>query len=415
VGATVVPRGGATGVAGGAEAIKRCVVLDTSRLNRILAIDEVSQTVGLQAGVTGGALEAALAPKGLTLGHDLGSLETSTVGGWVATASVGHASAGFGAIEDLVVGLTVALPGGDVLRLKPAPRSGPGHGLRSLFVGSEGALAVLTEAVLAVSRAKGYVWEAFRPHAFEAGVALVREIVHRGYRPLVLRLLDEAEARSTFGPLGQRPAPVLIVGFDSAAPGGEAERFELRKLAREGGARTAERALAEHWWDHRHDHPADQEPLLALEREPVRGIITDVLDVAGVWRGLPRVYEEVRGALLDHAEEVGCRLLHPTRAGAALEFPFRVRADDDREAEAAYLEAWDEAVAAALDAGGTIAHHQGVGIRSGRFMGEEFGAEGLAALTRLKKAFDPQGILNPGKLFPETEPAVSGRADPADE
>src|SRR5207245_6480567 len=142
-GTPVVPRGGATGLRGGTEAVKRSVVVDLSRMNRILGIDDVSHTVTAEAGVRGGDLEAALAKRSLTTGHDLASVELSTVGGWIASGSVGATSAGYGSIEDLVIGLTVVLAGGDVLELKALPRASAGPDLRRLFVGSEGTLGVI--------------------------------------------------------------------------------------------------------------------------------------------------------------------------------------------------------------------------------------------------------------------------------
>ena len=130
------------------------------------------------------------------------------------------------------------------------------------------------------------------------------------------------------------------------------------------------------------------------------GAVADAFDVAAVWRHVPRVYEEVRDALLDHAETATCRLAHPDPSGAALQFSFVLRAGDDREVEERYAEAWRDAVAACHRAGGTMAHHQGVGLLKAPFLEEEVGATGLDTLTRIKEALDPGWILNPGKVIP---------------
>jgi alkyldihydroxyacetonephosphate synthase len=401
----VVPRGAASGLAGGAEALQRSVVLDLSLMDTILAIDTVSQTVDAQAGVRGSGLEAALASRGLTIGHYPESLEISTVGGWVATASAGYASAGYGSIEDLLVGLTAVLPGGSVLRLKPVPRSAAGPDLRRLFVGSEGTMGVITEVTLAASRLPaGHVWECFRPHSFESGAALVREIVQRGHRPLVVRLLDQAEASSLFAAFGHA-GPALIAGFDAGAPAVEARRFELRQLAKELGGRPLGTELADHWWTHRYDPVAWYEGAMGSERTYGAGVIVDAVDVAALWRRLPHLYADVRGALLGHAEVVGCRLAHPDVTGGSLHFSFLVRAADDREAEKVYRQAWEDAMHACLSAGGTITHHHGVGLLKVPHLAAEIGDSGVDALRRIKAALDPSGVLNPGKLVPPSSPA----------
>lgn len=406
-GTSVVPRGGGTGVTGGAEAIRRSIVVDLTRMSRVLEIDEVSQSVTVQAGARGRELEQALGRRGLTTGHYPESYEESTVGGWIAAAAAGYASIGYGAIEDLLLGLTAVLAGGEVLRLKSVPRSAAGPDLRRLFVGSEGSLGIVTEATLAVARLpRAYAWDAVRPHSFETGMALVREIVQRGHHPLVLRLVDEAEAEAVFSALGHR-GPVLIAGYDAAAPAVEALRFDLKEIARTMGARALGPDLAEHWWAHRHDPMTWYEGAMGQERTLGPGVMVDGIDVACPWRRLPHLYADVRGALFEHAENVTCRLAHPHRAGASLHFTFVVRAPDDDHVEATYRAAWRDGLAACVAVGGTISHHHGVGLLKAPFMGEELGQVGSDVLRRVKGALDPDGLLNPGKLLPPEAPTTS--------
>ena len=158
----VIPRGGGSGVCGGAQAEAGSVVLDLSRVDQVTGVDLVSQTVSVQAGVRGDQLEDALAEHGLTVGLYPQSIAISTVGGWIAASSAGQASTGFGAIEDVLLGLTAVLPRGEILRCLPVPRSAAGPDLRRLLVGSEGTLAVVTEATLACrARPAGWDWLAF--------------------------------------------------------------------------------------------------------------------------------------------------------------------------------------------------------------------------------------------------------------
>jgi alkyldihydroxyacetonephosphate synthase len=122
----VIPRGAGSGVCGGAQAETRSVVLDLSRMNKIIDIDLVSQTISVEAGLRGDQLEQALAEHGLTAGLYPQSIAISTVGGWIAASSAGQASTGFGAIEDVLLGLTAVLPSGEILRCRPVPQPGPG-------------------------------------------------------------------------------------------------------------------------------------------------------------------------------------------------------------------------------------------------------------------------------------------------
>ena len=126
-GTAVIPRGGGSGVCGGAEAGAGSVVLDLSRMDKITDVDLVSRVVHVQAGVRGDRLEDALARHGLTVGHYPQSIAISTVGGWIAASSAGQASTGFGAIEDVLLGLTAVLPDGEILRSGRCPGRRPGR------------------------------------------------------------------------------------------------------------------------------------------------------------------------------------------------------------------------------------------------------------------------------------------------
>lgn len=413
-GTPVVPRGAGLGPAGGAQALPGGVVLDLSRMDRVLGVDPISQTAHVEAGALGSDLEEALAKEGLTLGPLEDSLALSTVGGWVASrAAFGPAGGG---PEEAVLGLTVALAGGEVVRLRPLPWPGPGPDLPSLLAGSEGTLGVVTEVVLSVSRAPaGVLWEVFRPSSFESGWALARQAVQRGFAPLVLRVFDREAAAEAFADadaaqLLGRPGPLVLLGFDAGAPAAEPRLFELRVLARELGASPAPLELGEHWWAHRGDLAERYRAVMGEGRALGPGAVVDLLPAAGLWRRLPRLYEDVGGALRRHAESVACRVVRATRSGAELEFSFLLRAPDDEEAEQRYLQTWAEAARACRQADGTVLH-RGVGLRGLPFVEAELGSA-LPAAERLRRALDPQGLLNPGKLLPEAPAAGPPPAPP---
>jgi alkyldihydroxyacetonephosphate synthase len=284
-GTVVIPRGGGSGVCGGAQAVWRSVVLDLSQMNEVLDIDEGSLAVEVQAGIKGDRLESALGERGLTLGHYPQSLAISSVGGWIAARSAGQASAAFGAIEDLVLGLVAVLPSGEVLRLRATPRSAAGPDLRRLFVGSEGTLGVVTEATLSASRLPaGLRWIAVRPSSFTDGLDLARQIVQRDLRPMVIRLYDEPDAAVTFGPLGHEGGPVLLVAL-AEGPLADAATAAVRQLA-EAAATLPER-YGTHWWDHRFDAVALYRSIMGEERILGPGVLVDTMEVAALWSRLP--------------------------------------------------------------------------------------------------------------------------------
>lgn len=394
-GTAVVPRGGGSGVTGGAQAAWRGIVLDLSFMNRVVGIDRESLAVEVEAGAHGDRVEAALNRDGLTLGHYPQSMSFSSVGGWIATSSAGLASAGYGAIEDLVLGLEAVLAGGEVLQVPAVPYSSTGPDLRRLMIGSEGTLAVITRATLAVApMPEGYLWRAFLLPDFGGGIALARDVAQDTARLLVLRLLDDAEAGSVFGELGHEDGAVLLLGFagDRAEDARGAE-----DLAGSAGGTSLPEAYGEHWWEHRNDPASLYRRVMGEERMLGTGVVIDTVEVAGLWSVLPALYAAVREALAAHAARpVTAHLTHPRRSGAGLSFTFLLHGQDDQAVEARYVRCWEDAVRASR--AGTITH--GVGLLMAPFLEEEIGVTGVAALRAVKDALDPHGVLNPGKLLP---------------
>jgi alkyldihydroxyacetonephosphate synthase len=401
-GTPVVPRGAGSGVCGGAQAVWRGVVLDVSRMDRVISIDEESLAAEVEAGIRGDRLESELNKRDLTLGHYPQSLAISSVGGWIASGSAGQASARYGAIENMILGLVAVLSGGRVLGLRSTPRSAAGPDLRALLTGSEGTLAVITKATLSVARIpEERRWLAYRMAGFAEGMTVAREIVQRGCEPSVLRLYDQADALVTFSSLGHESGAVLVLGFDGS-PAIEASMEAAHAAAVPGGAEQQPETYGEYWWEHRNDAVETYRRIMGAERELGSGVIVDTVEIAGLWRRLPGLYRAVWDALFGHASHaVACHLSHPYRSGASLYFTFLIHAPDDEKAERTYARAWADAARACHGAGGTMTHHHGVGILKAPFLERELGTTGLDVLRELKRTMDPAGILNPGKLLPE--------------
>ena len=397
----VIPRGGGSGVCGGAQAQAGSVVLDLSGMDQVINVDLVSQVVHIEAGVRGDKLEAALAEHGLTTGLYPQSIALSTVGGWIAASSAGQASTGFGAIEDVLLGLTAVLPQGEILRSRPVPRSAAGPDLRRLLVGSEGTLAVVTEATLACqARPPGWQWLAFGFGSFNALADGLREAVRAGTGAAVIRGYDETDAALSFGELGHPSGCVALLGFPAGLAGAQPRRVLAHDVMHRAGATDLDASYGEHWQQHRNDAVGLYRQIMGSERAFGSGVIVDTAEGAGLWSAVPGLYTGVREALAEQAEAVGCHLSHLYSSGSSLYFTFLVRGADDRDVEARYLAAWRQAMASCAAAGGTITHHHGVGRLKAPFLAAELGPAGSGVLRRIKAALDPDGVLNPGVLLP---------------
>ena len=417
---SVVPRGGGTSVTGGvtvAAGDRPVVVLSLERLRGVVALDRDSQLARVRAGTLGPELEAALAARGLRLGHEPQSFEFSSVGGWVATRSAGQRSTGVGKIDDLVAGLEVATEAG-LWRLPPQPASAAGPELRRLVIGSEGRFGVITEATLRLrplpEREDGI---AVLLPGWAAGLEVCRALLQGGVPVETMRLSDPEEtrfgmtlaalsplaaraSRALFGLRRYRNGCLLLLGWTGEVGVTLAEQSAAR-LWRDAGGLALGRAGWRRWRADRFRHPYLRDELLAA------GWGVDTLETAAPWSALEGVYTGVRDALPRAAEAlgarvvVGCHLSHAYRDGASLYFTFLWPLARGREvAQWSALKA--AATEALLAAGGTLSHHHGVGTIHAPYLEREVGATGVAALAALARQLDPHAVLNPGVLLPQT-------------
>jgi alkyldihydroxyacetonephosphate synthase len=418
-GVAVVPFGGGTSVVGGVEPLRAdfaaVVALDLARLDRLAAVDERSLTAVLEAGVTLPEAERLLGERGLTLGHFPQSFEFATVGGCVATRSAGQASTGYGRIDELVLGVRMAAPNGDLdLRAQPASAAGPD--LRELVVGSEGALGVVTSTALRVRpRPQARRYEGWMFPSFGAGAEALRALEQAGAAPDVARLSDEEETRLSLALAGAGGVRGAVAGaylrlrgvaggclaiFGWEGPSDDVARRHVRTTAllRRQGAVALGRAPGAAWARGRYHGPYLRDHLLD------RGVLVETLETAAQWSGLFGLYRAV-GAALRGALGAGgtpplvmCHVSHLYPSGASLYFTFLARARPGAE-----LDQWRAAKSAATDAivaaRGTITHHHAVGRDHAPWLRAEVGDAGVAALRAVKAELDPAGIMNPGKLL----------------
>ena len=429
----LIPYGAGSGVCGGTWAIHGGVTLDLKRFDTIGPVDEAQRTVEAGAGVMGETLERKLNQHGWTLGHFPSSIYTSSVGGWIAARSAGQLSSRYGKIEDMVLSLRAVLGTGELLVTPERPFSGPD--LAPLLIGSEGTLCAFTGAKLRVfPLPEGRVFHGFEFGSVGAGLEAIRLIFREGLRPAVVRLYDPFDtafvgkgkpathrapptAPSKRGNLSRSFLPMmlrqvtkrtlghpkamnqlqrafsrsrLILMFEGDAKRAEAEDRAATSLCRKLGADDLGEAPGRAWLAKRYDVSYRMSRLIDA------GTFADTMEIAAPWEHVQEVYERVHAAASPFAF-VLCHFSHAYADGCSLYFSFVGSGADEAEIEARYHGLWRAALAAAVTAGGNVSHHHGVGLLKARAMQDALG-EGRHALAALKTLFDPDGVMNPGKL-----------------
>ena len=389
----VAPYGAGSGVCRGLEP-GGMVVLDLSRMSALLDVDERSRTVRVQAGMNGRALQTALEPHGLMLGHQPQSIDISTVGGWVATRACGQLSAGYGGIEDAVVGLTAVFPGGRSVRTRTTPRASVGPDFASLMIGSEGTLGVVTEVTMRVHQIPiERSGVALRFEHMADGVAACRKLAQSDLRPSVVRLYDREDAALFLrNHPDEEVAPLLILAFDGEQAGHRAERSVQLT-----GGRRGDEALVAHWWEHRNDAVGLYRELMSGEGLLGPHALVDTMEVSGSWSRLRDLYHSIKDALGEVTDICACHISHVYGDGACLYFTLASAGADDDSLVELHDRWWRTGMEACVKAEGSISHHHGIGRLKVPWLLEELdGWHG--ALRAIKRAVDPNRIMNPGVL-----------------
>jgi alkyldihydroxyacetonephosphate synthase len=387
----LVPYGGGTGVVGGAIPVSGGLVLDLKKMNRILEVNDESLLVKVQAGINGWRYEEALNRLGYTGGHIPQSMPSSTVGGWIACRAAGQFSTKYGKIEDLVVSVEAVMPNGKVVKSKTVPRSATGPRLEQLLLGSEGVLGIITEATLRIFPfPEKRVLLSFVFEEVERPLEAVRKILRRGFRPAVVRIYDEAEARLHFRNLKELEGKTLLLFVSE----GDAKLTDLEaevvteECRKKGGTFRGEEPV-KHWLKTRFD--------VHLVAEMIKtGAVIDTIEIASTWDKATELYHRTIESLhaVDGTVHASGHFSHFYQDGACLYLTF---AGFPTSPDEYYWQAWGAVMETTLKLGGTISHHHGVGLVRARWIREELG-EYLEVLKKIKNAIDPLKIFNPGKL-----------------
>jgi alkyldihydroxyacetonephosphate synthase len=406
-----VPRTGGSATEGGLETrVTNSVVVDGSKMNKTIKIDETNMLVTAQCGVNLERLENELREKGFTTGHSPQSKPLAQMGGLVATRSIGQFSTLYGGIEDMVVGLEGVFPSGQIARIKNVPRRACGPDIRHVVIGNEGALCFITEVTVKIFR---YYPENFRFYGFTAdnmkiGFKLLRQVMADGYHPSVARLYDAEDARQHGFDKFAGERCVLIFMTEGPASISKATGDAIESICAEySEIKTVDSKIIEDWFYGLNWGPDK----ISAEREFIKkhmqmGCTTEV---AGNWSCINEIYENAIKRIRNefaHIKDLtmlGCHSSHSYLNGTNLYFVYDYNIVDCQPSEEInkyHIPLNAIIVEEALKAGGSMVHHHGVGKYRSPWIEQEHGSS-YFILKALKDTFDPNGIMNSGTIFPQ--------------
>ena len=392
----VVTRGSGTGLSGGSLPTPECIVLCLAKMSRVLQLDRANLTLLAEAGATTQAIADAAAETGLFYPPDPGSMKISTIGGNVAENSGGLRGLKYGVTRNYVMGLEVILPDGECLWTgNKCVKDVAGYSLRDLFIGSEGTLGVITKVLLKLipkPAAKQTLIATFAQmdHAAQA----VSDIIGAQIIPCTLEFLDRTTIRCVedFAHIGLPLdcEALLLMETDGHPAAVREEAARMEAVAVKNGAREVRRARDE----------AEAARLATARRSAFSALArvapTTILEDATVPRSeLAKMIRFVEAVAKKHELRIGTfghmgdGNLHPT-------FLTDERNQEEmRRVEEAFHEIFEEAIRL----GGTITGEHGIGVAKKSFLPKFAGQAQMRVMRELRKALDPRGILNPGKMF----------------
>lgn len=420
----VVPFGGGTGVMGGAAPVQGGITIDLRHLNHIRRIAPGDGSVEVEAGAKLADVDYTLRDHGLTLAHDPWSRHIATVGGAIATNGMGYTAARYGTMGRQVLGLEVVLPGGRRLETRPLPVPGPGPDLNSLFIGSEGVLGIITAAVVRaypLPEERQLVGMTFR--GFAPAWSFINALLDEGLGPSVIDLGEEDEGNdgqsltviSRNGhpqesrDRGRHHEPwldgtttaTLFLGYEGPALVVAAAVERTNALARDYGASLLPQEEATRFWQHRHDtadrFAAQVEAQPDARQRAQGGSLFEYLCLALPPSKVPTFRREAVTSL----SQKGMRILEfglwASREFVSIAFD-SPEGDPGREEDRLHLA---HATAAVIDLahglGGSMEFCHGAGLKLAPWMPADR-QSGWEVLRTIKRALDPHGIMNPGKL-----------------
>lgn len=410
----VIPRAGMTATEGGLENWKdTTLVIDTLKLDQIIKIDPYNSQATIQAGVPLQVLEDELRKVGFTTGHSPQSKPVAKYGGLVATRSIGQFSTLYGGIEDMVVGLECVFPDGHVSRIKNVSRRAGGPDIRHIVIGNEGTLCYITEVTIKIFKhyPDNNAFFGYLIKDVAGGVEILREVMVNGYRPSVARVYSEEDAAQHFGKfhdgkcvlLFMAEGPKGIVEATGAGIDAAVEKFKDHILE------PVAPAAIEDWFNHLNwtQGHIDREFEDMREKDTHDGYTTEI---SADWETVPVIYDAVINRIqaeFDRAEDLtmlGGHSSHSYINGTNMYFVYKytINCAPEDELLAYHHPIQKIIVEETLKHGGSMCHHHGIGKYRSEWAADEHGSA-FYMLEKLKAAFDPNGIMNHGTIYPQDE------------
>ncbi|MGB8858799.1 MAG: FAD-binding oxidoreductase [Ilumatobacteraceae bacterium] len=406
-GVNVVARTGGTATEGGLETpVENSIVVDGGLMNRIIAIDAYNMQATVQCGVPLQALEDEVRKLGLTTGHSPQSKPIASMGGLVATRSIGQFSTLYGGIEDMVVGCEVVFPGGQVSRIKNVPRRAAGPDIRHIVIGNEGALCYITEVTVKLFpyMPENNIFLGWTLKNMKEGFEVLREVMVAGYKPSVARLYDFEDGQLHFSHFAAPDDCIVLFMAEGNAGITKATAEGIREIVtRHPGCEPVDSHLISDWFDDLVWGPDK----VAREDERIRTTrnVNRTTEISADWSTVNDIYEAVIPRI--RAEINGITLLgghssHSYINGTNMYFNYfydLIDCEPEEENDKYYFPIIAIICEETLRFGGSIVHHHGIGKARARWVKDEYGSS-YPMLEALKKAFDPSGVMNMGTIIP---------------
>lgn len=396
----LVPRGSGSGYTGGAVPLLGGVVLSLERMNRILEIDEANLIAVVEPGVITGDLQDAVETIGLFYPPDPASLRQSSIGGNVAECAGGPRAFKYGTTKQYVLGLEAVLPTGEVVDTGgKVVKNVVGYDLTQLLVGSEGTLAIITKIILRLiplPPVQSTLRATFRD--VESAVAAVTNIIRARVVPAAVEIIDGQSLDAVGRYLGVRSlapdgtAALLLLEVDGVPPAVEEEAARVEQACLDAGATEVRKARDEterqELWRVRRELSVSLKMVASLKFN--HDVVVPKGRIPQLFELVARIREQfrLRIPLFGHAGDGNIHVNLMVDANDA---------DEIARAHAAERVLFEGVVA--LE--GSISGEHGIGFSKAPFLTLELSADEIALMKRVKRAFDPNGILNPGKIFPD--------------
>jgi glycolate oxidase len=404
-GVAFVPRGAGTGLSGGTLPVAAPVMICTSRMQAIEAIDLANRRIVVQAGVVNQWVTNAVRAHGLCYAPDPSSQPACTIGGNVAENSGGPHTLKYGVTTNHVLGVELALASGELVALGGAVEDRPGYDLVGLVVGSEGTFGIVTRATLRLVRSP----EAYRTllavfESVDAASEAVSGIIAAGIVPAALEMMDRliiqaVEAAYRVG-LPTDAGAVLLIELDGPAVGLDPQAGRVAEVCRASGVREIRVARDD----------AERAALWKCRKRAfgaVGRLAPNYCTQDGV---VPRTrVPDILRRIAAVAERHRLRIANVFHAGDGNIHPIILFDERDRDEVARVLAAGREILEACVALGGSLTGEHGIGVEKMAQMPLLFGPDDLRAMTRLRAVFDPEGRANPHKIFPDAKMCVETR------